>query len=979
MTNHKSRLIGYCLNSILISVFLLGVIPGLANIARAQTSEPPPEPILRIETGMHSAMIRRIGVDAANRFLVTASDDKTVRVWELSSGRLLRIIRVPIGPGDEGKLFGAAISPDGSTIAVGGWTGYDWEGSSVIYLFDRDSGRLIRRLGGWPTVLQTLTYSPDGQYLAATLADNGVRLFRTSTYTPSGEDQAYGERSLGSDIDRSGKLVTTSYDGFLRLYAIASDGSLRLLSKRRAAGGQRPFNVKFSPDGSRIAVGFDDSTKVSVLQASDLSPLFDPDTTGVDSGHLGSVAWSPDGATLYAAGRAQDASGGTFIRSWPNGGRGRYTDITDVAVDSIFHLASLRNGSIAYVSADPAFGVIDASGKRQLFTAGSIADYRDSDHFLLSPDGAGIGFDYQRNGNLPARFSLFDRKVEMATSAKGNWQGPITEDSRLQVTDWHHNYAPKLNGKALSLSPYETSRSLAITPDRRSFLLGADFYLRLFDAKGVQLWQIATPGVAWAVNVSIDGQVGAAAYGDGTIHWYRLADGKELLAFFPHGDRKRWVLWTPSGYYDASPGAEDLIGWHVNNGKNQAADFFPTGQFRSTFYRPEVVSRILQTRDEQLALRQANEETGRKQQQASIAQQLPPVVEILSPGDGSEVSATDLVVRFRVRTPSGEPVTSIKALVDGRPMGARQLVLDRSSGNAEGERELRVTVPQRDSEISVIAENRFTSSVPASVRVKYRTAASRPESYGVKPKLYILAVGVSHYADGKFDLKLADKDAGDFVKAMMGQKDLLYREVVVKLLINERATKDEVLDGLDWIRHETTNNDMAMVFFAGHGVNDQNNYYYFCPYNVDPSRLLRTGVAFSDIKNTVSAIAGKALFFVDTCHSGNSIGMSTRRGPLDINIVINELSSADNGVVVFSAATGSESSYERAEWNNGAFTKALVEGLNGAAAIGTTGRITYNMLNVYVSERVKELTKGQQHPTMISPQTVADFPIALKR
>jgi uncharacterized caspase-like protein len=308
------------------------------------------------------------------------------------------------------------------------------------------------------------------------------------------------------------------------------------------------------------------------------------------------------------------------------------------------------------------------------------------------------------------------------------------------------------------------------------------------------------------------------------------------------------------------------------------------------------------------------------------------------------------------------------------------LVQEASITNSDGTRELRVTVPERDSEVAIIAENRFTSSVPATVRIKWHNAtAARPETFLIKPKLYILAVGVSQYADSKFNLKLADKDAGDFVKAMMAQKDLLYRDVIVKLLTNEKATKDDVLDGLDWIRQETTSNDVAMVFFAGHGVNDQNNYYYFCPYNVDPSRLLRTGVAFSDIKKTVSAIAGKALFFVDSCHSGNAIGLAARRSPLDINIVINELSSAENGVVVFSASTGSESSYEREEWNNGAFTKALVEGLGGAAAIGNTGRITYNMLNVYISERVKELTKGQQHPTMISPQTVPDFPVAVKR
>jgi len=45
----------------------------------------------------------------------------------------------------------------------------------------------------------------------------------------------------------------------------------------------------------------------------------------------------------------------------------------------------------------------------------------------------------------------------------------------------------------------------------------------------------------------------------------------------------------PSGYHDASPGAEDLIGWHLNNGKERAADFFPLSRFRSARYRPGVV------------------------------------------------------------------------------------------------------------------------------------------------------------------------------------------------------------------------------------------------------------------------------------------------------------------------------------------------------------------------------------------------------
>src|SRR6476646_5696460 len=101
------------------------------------------EPILRIETGKHVAQIFRIDTDAANRFAVTASDDKTARVWSLPDGRLQRILRLPIDQGNVGKAYAVAISPDGSTIAVGGWPGLSREN---ILLFDRLSGELKQRL-----------------------------------------------------------------------------------------------------------------------------------------------------------------------------------------------------------------------------------------------------------------------------------------------------------------------------------------------------------------------------------------------------------------------------------------------------------------------------------------------------------------------------------------------------------------------------------------------------------------------------------------------------------------------------------------------------------------------------------------------------------------------------------------------------------------------------------------------------------------
>ncbi|MCP4699595.1 MAG: hypothetical protein GY862_22510, partial [Gammaproteobacteria bacterium] len=111
--------------------------------------------------------------------------------------------------------------------------------------------------------------------------------------------------------------------------------------------------------------------------------------------------------------------------------------------------------------------------------------------------------------------------------------------------------------------------SLAIAPDRQSFLLGTNYYVRHFDRNGNLKWKIPAPGEVWGVNVSGNGKIGAAALGDGTVRWYNMQDGNELMALFPHKDGKRWIAWTPSGYYAASAGGENLIGWHVNRGRRQ--------------------------------------------------------------------------------------------------------------------------------------------------------------------------------------------------------------------------------------------------------------------------------------------------------------------------------------------------------------------------------------------------------------------------
>lgn len=350
--------------------------------------------------------------------------------------------------------------------------------------------------------------------------------------------------------------------------------------------------------------------------------------------------------------------------------RGRYQDLA-AAGGTIMDLAPLADGSVAFGAADPAWGVFSAGGQRVRFVAGEIADYRDNrEGFLIDVVGVVVGFAYEVFGKSPARFSLAERCPEMGASASASLQPPRING--LAITDWKNDYAPKLNGLRLALMQNERSRSLAIAPDAQSFLLGANYLLRLFDRSGKEQWRAAIPDVAWSVNISGAGKLAIAAFGDGTIRWYRMTDCKELLAFFPHKDRKRWVLWTPGGYYDCSPGAEDLIGWHINNGKDQAADFFPAGRFRGVYYRPDVISRVLEAGDEAVALRQADEESGRRRQESDLKKRLPPVIDILSPSDGSEIRTATMVVRYSLRSPSGDTVTGVKVLIDGRRLFRHQ-------------------------------------------------------------------------------------------------------------------------------------------------------------------------------------------------------------------------------------------------------------------------------------------------------------------
>jgi WD40 repeat protein len=945
----------------------------------ARGAEPPSDPILRIDAGMHTSPIFRIAVDAGSRWLVTASLDRTARVWDLSTGRLQSVIRPPIGPNEEGRLYAVSISPDGQLVALGGWTEFNDGRSDVapeglaILLFDRATGRMVRRIEGLPDVINGLAFSPDGRYIAACLGGTeGIRVFKTASGELVAKDTDYGAATYHADFSRDGRLVTSSDDGYLRLYHLEQSG-LHLSVKATAPGGKRPLGVRFSPDGRLIATGFAGNLSVNVLDSVTLALKYAPQS-GPSGTDLSLVAWSFDGQLLYAAGSLEDR-GFHVIRQWPQAGKGPPRDAL-AATDTILDVGSLSQGAVVYASGNPDWGVFDANLRRKHLMAAPTADLRDANGLQVSHDGRTVHFSF-RSDTAPARFDL-DQGLRTDDPASAPLTAPRSSAPGMKLEDWQDS--PKLNGRPLALESGESSHSVAIAPEGRRFALGADWSVYLFDSSGKQIWRAVAPGTAWAVNVSGDGRSVVAALGDGTIRWYDIRDGREELAFFPHADRKRWVAWTPSGYYQASPGGEDLIGWHLNHGRNAAADFFPASRLRGKFNRPDVVARALTSASEAEALRLANAESGRRSDAASSTVQtlLPPVVEILSPQDGAAVAEASVTVRFATRTAPDAPVTGVRARINGQPVGIPDLRGLSRVGTDKGS-EVAIPIREHNNVIQLFAENKNGVSTPASVRVIWSSTKAAPAPQDIyKPKLYVLAVGVAQYANPSFNLGLPAKDAHDFANVLLRQKGGLYADVQVRVLTNSDATKDNILDGLDWLQHQVTAHDVGMMFLAGHGMNDNNGRYYFMPYNADPEKLLRTGVPQSDIRDTMSSLAGKAVFFVDTCHSGNALGTAKTRGlNNDVNAFVNDLASAENDVVVFTASTGRQSSLEDPAWGNGAFTKAVVEGLSGSADFQHSGQITLKGLDFYVSGRVKELTGGRQSPMSITPSGVPDFPLAV--
>ena len=268
----------------------------------------------------------------------------------------------------------------------------------------------------------------------------------------------------------------------------------------------------------------------------------------------------------------------------------------------------------------------------------------------------------------------------------------------------------------------------------------------------------------------------------------------------------------------------------------------------------------------------------------------------------------------------------------------------------------------------------------AKIRLVYAGAAPADAAAALKPKLYAVTIGVSDYADEALRLGYAAADARGFAEALKRQNGGLYSDVEVRTLLDKDASRANVLDALEWLDAAVTSRDVGMVLIAGHGLTDEKGLYWFLPSDAVPKRLGATAVSQEDIRRDMSAIAGKAILFLDTCHANRAVA-ARGLGPagVDVASLVNDFSKTENGLITFAASQGAELSQESPAWSHGAFSLALIEGIEGKADLLHNGMITVSELDAYIAERVKTLTEGHQHPVMSRPNTIPDFAFAVAR
>jgi len=928
------------------------------------------EAILKLDTQGHTGMIRDVLVSKDKSEIISASDDKTIRVWDAVTGKEKRKILGNIGGGSEGKIFAIALSANNSYLAVGGYLNNngDYEYGN-IRIYNYKTGKIVRLLKSHTSTVVDLSFSSDDKYLISSSVDKTVKIWQTSDWTPQESinvhtDSVYAvkmiKRERGYDIYSSGydkKIALHRYENKTLTYIssnsandkvqnIASNGvdiavngfgkeilifDRNLNFKKAIKSETVPIGLAYSPDGKSLVAGTSGYPfNVNVYETATYTEISSfkrhtNSTLAVDF---------IDNNTLVSA----CSYDGIYV--WDKRSTEVITEIAGVG-ESVWSVG-IRGDTVAWgtIGRD-----IHNETTWEVSKSINLKDFTISDKVInqdfskIKTRNGAWSLEHKRGGDYNYRDAVLEIKKD------GVVQASVVKSSRNGLEHMYYGWY-------------------------KDFIIssGASGFIKIYNKEGHEVASlVGHTGVIW--HMALEGDRLVSGSDDQTLILWDLSSldaRSENLIIHPTlslfiSKENEFVAWTNSGYFTSSVGGDKYVGYYINQGADKEAIYVGSDKYFDTLYRPDILKYAWETGSEKKAIAFANRT--KKVQKVDVVTSLPPIVYLKS-DTNIKTSQDTTTISFSVE--SKEKVEEIIITLNGKSLNTRALKR-KAETNIQT-----IVVDLEDGEniVSLKARNQFAMSDEVLVNIK---KIGKPKDI-YKPTLYLLSIGVSRYENPEYNLGVADKDALSMTKMFQSQKGKIYKDVISKTLINEKASSGNILDALDWIDKEVTSKDVAIIFIAGHGVNDEKGNYYFLSTDANLENLRRSAVKWSEIQDTIQNLPSKVILLADTCHSGDITG--SRR---DITSAVKSIINSGSGSIIMTATTGSGYSYEQKDWGHGAFTLSFLDGLEKAKAdYDKDGTITIKEIDLYVTSRVKEMTKGKQKPTTIIPNSVPDFAIGVR-
>ncbi|TGQ71580.1 hypothetical protein EN829_000855 [Mesorhizobium sp. M00.F.Ca.ET.186.01.1.1] len=971
-----------------------------ASVARAEDA---PDFHLDLDTGGHSAQVTDLAFTPDGEDLVSASNDKTIRIWDWQSGVALRTIRGYLGNGSDGKIFAVAVSPDGKTIAAGGYFGAslgDKPPYGDIRLFDFATGKIKAVLKAADYATYDLAFSPDGKTLASGGADGVVYLWKLDDKSATGWTL---DKKLDADswhIDKLAfaaggtRLAATTTDNGIRLWDLSKGEEIALPAEAEALRNISVMALAVSQDGSLFATGSKDG-QVQLWRAADGTlaralPKQDfliGSLTFAKGSRLvascgyrcadkhRSIVWNTDtgdkvldyaghDGTVYASTANADGSlvataGGTrnAIQVWdPATGerkallQGVGEPVTGVGIDA-------ANGIIAWGNANPCPERVACP--EQLGALDKTLALPATERFFENPQPLAEAGSFARATVTDGQWSLHAREggkdaLENAVLEIAH-EGKVVRSIENDATNGFAHSAYTLIDNGLGL----------ITG-------GNDGTLLEYRTATAKLSGEFT-GHTGEINAMVASEkAGLLVTGsaDQTLRLWNLKTHELIVSMFFAGSQ--WIAWMPQGYYYSSDEGDKLIGWQVNQGRDHEGRFIRAGQLKKYLWSPEMVRRAIILRSAKQAVKEMR--PGVDNELQKLLQRKPPEFGIRVAEDQSKVRDGYVAVEISGARETGTDVAGFSILSNSRNVG------DVTTRSVEGNSTI-VEIPVEDGEntIRITGTNEYGYLTERSVTALAKKTEKKAEAKG---KLYVAVIGVDKYpflADAcsgrACDLRYPVDDATEFLRVIAQKSAPLFSSMETLVLVNREALDenlgkaqqtytvasadnimepdshtidDQLADFLD----RPGEHDTTIVFVAGHGINIDEDYY-FIPTDgrkQDPDRWKRSSlVDWSDIQKSVERAKGMRFMLLDTCHAANAFNPRLEKDAQDARIV------------VFSATAANNTAAELPELGHGVFTYSILEGLRGKART-SDGGVTLFGLADFISREVVRLTASKQKP-----------------